>query len=333
MPLYVLVPRDSVDGEGRSAPPVMQILEDMSKARQRRHVARAVAVPLGTALLTALAPSLTSFLALESAISDERPEVVHTVLEGGPTLVRVPLEIAREIENIPNGLDVVPVVGVRPAIVEPTVVSPRRPPSTGSASFRVRVRSAAGHPIAGAHVWAIFRPSADIGSEAITNSAGYASLDSYGYTRIRLLVARPTRTYWSKVLKNVTIHARRPVTVDLTPIRGHRDILRARYPLAPPRAGRGVKVAVVDTGIGPHHDLRIDGGRNVVLSEAPSDWWSNGNPHGTHVAGIIASRSTNPLRRGLAPGVTLYSVRIYPDGSDRADDGARPKLTRAARRN
>ena len=74
--------------------------------------------------------------------------------------------------------------------------------------------------------------------------------------------------------------------------------------------GRGVMVAVIDTGVDASHpDLagRVSGGYNFVGSGEPSD--SNG--HGTQVAGIIAA---NGVTSGVAPGATIVPYKVSEDG-------------------
>ena len=71
-------------------------------------------------------------------------------------------------------------------------------------------------------------------------------------------------------------------------------------------------MGVVDTGVGPHPDLVVDGGENTVVGEDPKDFEDNGEGHGTHVGGIIAARGKPPTGiRGLAPGVKLRSYRVF----------------------
>jgi subtilisin family serine protease len=83
--------------------------------------------------------------------------------------------------------------------------------------------------------------------------------------------------------------------------------------------GKGVTVAVVDTGINPHPGLinkansrqknRIVGWVDFVeMSRAPRD----PNGHGTHIAGIIAGSEVGQDGEwtGVAPGVRLVGVRV-----------------------
>src|SRR5580765_2337610 len=65
-------------------------------------------------------------------------------------------------------------------------------------------------------------------------------------------------------------------------------------------------VAVIDTGSGPHADLNIAGGVNCQTGKGFSD----GNGHGTHVAGTIGAINNGSGVVGVAPGIPIYSVRV-----------------------
>ena len=68
-------------------------------------------------------------------------------------------------------------------------------------------------------------------------------------------------------------------------------------------------VAIVDTGIDPHHqDLHVVGGINCSTSD-PKAWYDS-NGHGTHVAGTVGALDNGYGVVGIAPGVRLWAVRI-----------------------
>lgn len=70
--------------------------------------------------------------------------------------------------------------------------------------------------------------------------------------------------------------------------------------------GKGVKVAVIDSGVAKHFDLNVKQRINFVDGEDEFDY----NGHGTHVAGIIAALKNNKGVLGVAPDVELYSVKV-----------------------
>jgi subtilisin family serine protease len=90
-------------------------------------------------------------------------------------------------------------------------------------------------------------------------------------------------------------------------------ILRINGHLSSTMSGDGlgtvdIDVAVLDTGIYNHKDLTVVGGFNC--STGPSDKYSDGNGHGTHVAGTIAAKDNSFGVVGVAPGARLWAVRV-----------------------
>jgi subtilisin len=76
--------------------------------------------------------------------------------------------------------------------------------------------------------------------------------------------------------------------------------------------GRGVKVAVLDTGIDQDHpDLTVDGGVSFIGGVSS---WNDDNGHGTHCAGVIAARNNPAGVVGVAPGASLYAVKVLNGG-------------------
>lgn len=83
--------------------------------------------------------------------------------------------------------------------------------------------------------------------------------------------------------------------------------------------GKGVKIAVVDSGIAAGHDefsdkviraVDIDPKTGAFLPGTQTDT----HGHGTHVASLIAGRNI-----GIAPAAKLVDVRVLPDGAARPE--------------
>lgn len=82
-------------------------------------------------------------------------------------------------------------------------------------------------------------------------------------------------------------------------------------------SGKGVTVAVIDTGVSPHTDLvkprnRIIGFKDFVNGKtAPYD----DNGHGTHIAGVIASSgfSSNGRYTGVAPDTNILGIKALDE--------------------
>lgn len=74
--------------------------------------------------------------------------------------------------------------------------------------------------------------------------------------------------------------------------------------------GRGVKVAIIDTGVdATHPDLTaaVAGGFNAVDPKKP---FKDDQGHGTHVAGTIAAAHDGKGVVGMAPQARLYAVKV-----------------------
>ena len=122
------------------------------------------------------------------------------------------------------------------------------------------------------------------------------------------------------------------IVVELKPIDLNVvDALRFFHGTSTHSDGKHVRVGVIDTGVAAHPDLMLEGGMNAVTGEDPSDYGSNGLGHGTHVAGIIAAQGSPPNGlRGVAPGVTLRSYRVFGRNAGQATNFAVAKAIDAA---
>lgn len=88
-------------------------------------------------------------------------------------------------------------------------------------------------------------------------------------------------------------------------------------------SGKGITVAVVDSGIDATHPLLrevidLDSGVTFVDSDEP-DPFLDAEGHGTAVAGVIAAQPSEEFGSlGVAPDVRLVSIRVYQSSDDSA---------------
>jgi len=82
-----------------------------------------------------------------------------------------------------------------------------------------------------------------------------------------------------------------------------------------------VDVAILDTGIGPHSELNIVGGRRFVTGGNVNDY-DDGDGHGTHVSGTVGAFDNGYGVVGMAPGVRLWAGKVLSDRGSGTLSGA-----------
>lgn len=93
-------------------------------------------------------------------------------------------------------------------------------------------------------------------------------------------------------------------------------------------AGRGVVVAVIDTGLDTRHpqmrDARVVQGRNVIPGFAPTNTIDcSGSGHGTSVTSVIAAQHLEGVPfAGVAPDATIVPIKQTNSGSDNTGKAA-----------
>lgn len=232
----------------------------------------------------------------------------HPSLDVGRTLLLQPQWVQAVLLDVETTLAVVKASGPKP--------------------LTITVTDEAGQAIAGAKVTLVFDVSRRAGAEVRTNSHGQARLlVPATQATFDSLAIFPRHSFWPYGVKGWTPGAG-SVSVTLKSLDdGHHGQFHY-LPDAQDSDGTGVKVAVIDGGVGPHPAITVSGGDNLVGNdlEDPAELGSyadNGLGHGTHVAGIIAARPLGPSgMRGIAPGAQVFSYRVMARGKRDAEDTA-----------
>ena len=253
-----------------------------------------------------------------------RIRVLDSVRGNGAKLVELSPQETVALRAEQPGVRIVPVVYYYPAVAPHHTVVSRAKTAAKAGGIKITltvVSKKDGTAIAGADVIAFTDFDNRVGASGKTNKKGQVSLGlGASSKKIERLYIYAERSFWSGLKRNITISSGREfslIPIDLS----FKDCLRFFYGTSPDSAGQGLKVGVIDTGIASEPDLTVDGGFNAVGGENSNDFGDNGDGHGTHVAGIIAAHGKPPKGiRGLAPGVTLRSYRVFGKGSDGASN-------------
>jgi serine protease AprX len=114
-------------------------------------------------------------------------------------------------------------------------------------------------------------------------------------------------THWASWLGSAT-------TSQPTTLKQIRTMIGADTGAAATLTGKGVGVALIDTGVAPVAGLpatQIVNGPDLSLeSQAPNLRYLDTFGHGTHMAGIIVGNDPATGTKGLAPGVKLTSIKV-----------------------
>ena len=190
-------------------------------------------------------------------------------------------------------------------------------PTEGNFALPVVVTDAArSTPIGNVTIYGIGEGAA---AKALTDASGRAVLRVHEAS-LRRVVASPADTYWSQYIEGVDAGSGRELQVKLQPLssmgpHGWAQRLMRFDRLNPAPSGDPVAVAVVDSGVSAKAtDVVSAGGYNTLDAGPPEAWNVDERGHGTHVGGLVAAKPSANGLRGAAPGVRLYSVKVFPGG-------------------
>lgn len=263
------------------------------------------------------------------------PQILHSTHADGPKLAALTSDDVLQLKARAPGVRVLPLVFYE--LTRRPMLEVARGPDNAAAAIGAAlaltvqvVRAAAPGapgkpvPVAGARVVAFTDFAQRVGAESVSDASGMAKLELAPGVALQALLVYGPPGYWGLLRRDVTLH--KGETLALQPIDlAAPDYLAKLYGCAPDDAGSGVTVGVIDTGVDDSHpDLVVAGGAAFVVAE--NDAGGAGpaaidGDHGSHVAGIIASRGRPPAgRRGVAPGVRLMSYRVFPNGGTGASN-------------
>ncbi|WP_228896604.1 S8 family peptidase [Pseudoduganella aquatica] len=256
-------------------------------------------------------------------------KVLHSMEDSGPKLVELSDAEALALKASNAGIKLVPEVlyhvarSPRWQIVKQ---SSGALAASAAAGIVIKVVDAAsGKPVKGAQLVAFTDFANGVGQQGTSNAKGMVTLKfTTSSKKLELLLIYGPEGYWGLCERDVKIKqgdTKKLAHVDLAVP----DYLDTLYGTHADNAGAGLRVGVIDTGVdGKHPDLKLAGGAAFVADESDA-----GGPgpaklegeHGTHVAGIIAARGHKPRgKKGVAPGVELYSYRVFPNAGGGASN-------------
>lgn len=76
-------------------------------------------------------------------------------------------------------------------------------------------------------------------------------------------------------------------------------------------ANAGMKVCVIDSGLDATNPDFVWGNITGDNDSVTGNWYDNGGPHGTHVAGTIGAADNNVGVVGMAPGVAMHIIKVF----------------------
>jgi minor extracellular protease Epr len=204
----------------------------------------------------------------------------------------------------------------------PLEIEPIQVPASGGKTITLQVRGD-GSPLPEARIVLFVDVQSKTGYEGRTGVDGSVKLTIRSSdTRFEKVVVLPKGGFWSRIWKDQPVSS--TMRFDLAPLTvngfdwGHVSTEASKRGQ---HYGHDVKVAIVDSGIGPHGSLNVVGGKNFILNEA-AEAWQDQDGHGTHCAGVIAALEAQASVWGYVPQVQMHSLRVFggSDGGGYASD-------------
>lgn len=98
-----------------------------------------------------------------------------------------------------------------------------------------------------------------------------------------------------------------PSTTQITPY----AVYQSQANQVPFNASAGMKVCVIDSGLDSSNSDFVWSGITGDNDPGTGNWFDNGGPHGTHVAGTIGAADNGFGVIGMAPGVDMHIIKVF----------------------
>jgi subtilisin family serine protease len=217
-----------------------------------------------------------------------------------------------------------------PVLRQPNLVASLSPRPGPAISITVVVADKSGAPVPEAEV-SLFGSLLPV--TGITAEDGSATLTMYGENphTIRGLYVKPKSDFWSFYQRDPDLSDSEPNTVTLRPLSEWRGLTgfpgqsamgwgqRAmRMDKLPPQfRGRGVKIAVIDSGAATSHTnlKQLGPGFDIINKESdPGTWNQDVLGHGSHCSGVIGGADPSFGILGFAPEAEIHVCKLFPGG-------------------
>ncbi|HEY4544935.1 MAG TPA: S8 family serine peptidase [Pedomonas sp.] len=202
--------------------------------------------------------------------------------------------------------------------------------ATTSTDISVRVVGSDGQPVGRATVVIYGR---SFPAQGVTDESGNVILTVVGggAESIAAIYVKPEADHWERFITRPSLKDDTDNTIQLRRLDetfpdfprnaavGWGQKMMGLDQLARGLTGRGVKIAIIDSGCdNSHPQLRnVKQGMDLTTDDADPDGWTNDTiSHGTHCAGIIAAASGPNVSgvRGFAPEAEIFALKVFPGG-------------------